>query len=214
MFYIDSKELREKGSVALLQDGVVLKAIDNEIIKVLDDIENPNTEPKAKRKITPQFIITASPSRQSISLEVQVKTDLAPKSVLNMRLALERAIDDNGHLLSYQLREESEEAEGQQTIDDGEVHRDVISLPYTERAIDAEFNEKGDEETAQETKSDGAANASDDEETPSEALESADMEMPLFDDGDLTEYTPDPDYDDMVGQFVEPHFSEGSQDAF
>lgn len=214
MFYIDSKELREKGSVALLQDGVVLKAIDNEIIKVLDDIENPTTEPKAKRKITPQFIITASPSRQSISLEVQVKTDLAPKSVLNMRLALERAIDDNGHLLSYQLREESEEAEGQQTIDDGEVHRDVISLPYTERAIDAEFNEKGDEETAQETKSDGAANTSDDEETPSEALESADMEMPLFDDGDLTEYTPDPDYDDMVGQFVEPHFSEGSQDAF
>lgn len=142
MIYIDSKELREKGSVVLLQDGAVLRAIDNELIKVLDDIENPNTDPKAKRKITPQFIITASPSRQSISLEVQVKTDLAPKSVLNMRLALEHTIDDEGHLLAYQLREESEEAEGQQTLDGEEVAMDVISLPYTGNAVDAEFTEK------------------------------------------------------------------------
>lgn len=156
MIYIDSKELREKGSVALLQDGAIIRAIDNEVIKVLDDIENPNTDPKAKRKITPQFIITASPSRQSISLEVQVKTDLAPKSVLNMRLALEHTIDDEGYLLSYQLREESEEAEGQQTIDEEEVHRDVIHLPYTEKAIDAEFKEKGNEDSLQEAESDEA----------------------------------------------------------
>lgn len=213
MIYIDSKELREKGSVVLLQDGAVLRAIDNELIKVLDDIENPNTDPKAKRKITPQFIITASPSRQSISLEVQVKTDLAPKSVLNMRLALEHAIDDEGHLLAYPLREESEEAEGQQTIDDEEVHRDVISLPYTERAIDAEFNDKGAEESEQTTESEEAVNTSEDEETLSDEAESTDMEVPWFDDGDLTEYTPDPDYDDMVGQFAEPHFSEGDQDV-
>lgn len=142
MIYIDSKELREKGSVALLQDGAIIRAIDNEVIKVLDDIENPNTDPKAKRKITPQFIITASPSRQSISLEAQVKTDLAPKSVLNMRLALEHTIDDEGHLLAYQLREQSEEAEGQQTLDGEEVAKDVVSLPYTGNAVDAEFTEK------------------------------------------------------------------------
>ena len=142
MIYIDSKELREKGSVALLQDDAIIRAIDNEVIKVLDDIENPNTDPKAKRKITPQFIITASPSRQSISLEAQVKTDLAPKSVLNMRLALEHTIDDEGHLLAYQLREQSEEAEGQQTLDGEEVAKDVVSLPYTGNAVDAEFTEK------------------------------------------------------------------------
>lgn len=142
MIYIDSKELREKGSVALLQDGAIIRAIDNEVIKVLDDIENPNTDPKAKRKITPQFIITASPSRQSISLEVQVKVDLAPKSILNMRLALEHTIDDEGHLLAYQLREESEEAEGQQALDGEEVTKDVVSLPYISNAVDAEFTEK------------------------------------------------------------------------
>ena len=142
MIYIDSKDLREKGSVALLQDDAIIRAIDNEVIKVLDDIENPNTDPKAKRKITPQFIITASPSRQSISLEAQVKTDLAPKSVLNMRLALEHTIDDEGHLLAYQLRKQSEEAEGQQTLDGEEVAKDVVSLPYTGNAVDAEFTEK------------------------------------------------------------------------
>lgn len=140
--FIDSKELREKKSIALLQDGAVLKAIDNEIIKVLDDIENPSADPKAKRKITPQFIITASPGRQSINLEVQVKTDLAPKNVLNMCLDLEHTIDDEGHLLAYQLREQSEEAEGQQTLDGEEVAKDVVSLPYTGNAVDAEFTEK------------------------------------------------------------------------
>lgn len=143
MIYIDSKELREKGSVALLQDGAVLKAIDQEVIKVLDDIENLNTDPKAKRKITPQFIITASPSRQSISLDVQVKTDLAPKSVLNMQLTLERSIDDEGRLLAYRLKEQEEEAEGQQTLDGEEIAKEVVSLPYTGNVVDAEFEEKG-----------------------------------------------------------------------
>lgn len=192
MIYIDSKELREKGSIALLQGGAVLKTVDDEVIKVLDDIENIATDPKAKRRITLQFTITSTPSRSSINLDVQAKTDLAPKAVLNMSLDLERAIDDNGHLLSYQLREQCAEADGQQTIDDEEVHRDVISLPYKGNAIDAEFSEKSNEESAQSAESDDVVNTSDDEETPSEELESADMEEP----------------------YMEPHFSEGSQDAF
>lgn len=55
-----------------------------------------------------------------------------------------------------------------------------------------ELIEKGNEESAQETKSNGTVNTSDDEENSSDALENADVEEP----------------------YTEPHFSEGSQDAF
>lgn len=55
-----------------------------------------------------------------------------------------------------------------------------------------ELIEKSNEESAQSAESDDVVNTSDDEETPSEELESADMEEP----------------------YMEPYFSEGSQDAF
>lgn len=50
MLYIDAKELREKGSIVLLQDGDLLVAINDEMIKVLNDVENPKTDTKEKKR--------------------------------------------------------------------------------------------------------------------------------------------------------------------
>ena len=50
MLYIDAKELREKGSIVLLQDGDLLAAINDEMIKVLNDVENPKTDTKEKKR--------------------------------------------------------------------------------------------------------------------------------------------------------------------
>lgn len=144
MLYIDAKELREKGSIVLLQDGDLLVAINDEMIKVLNDVENPKTDTKEKREINVKFTIVPNYSRTGIALEADVSTKLAKKKIMSLSLGLEKAIDDEGHLLAYNLKEECGEAEGQQDIDGNEVARDAITLPYRSQAIDAEFKDKDD----------------------------------------------------------------------
>ena len=68
---------------------------------------------------------------------------------MSLSLGLEKAIDDEGHLLAYNLKEECGEAEGQQDIDGNEVARDAITLPYRTQAIDAEFKDKDEDECAE-----------------------------------------------------------------
>lgn len=142
MLFIDAKELREKGSIALLQNGAVIKAIDKEMLKVLDDVEDTATDAKEKRKIKVEFTITSNISRKSISLEADVSTVLAKKKVMQMGLAIEKAITDEGMMIT--MKEEMEEAEGQQNIDGEENQSESITydVPEKDNVVDAEFIEK------------------------------------------------------------------------
>lgn len=146
MLFIDTKELREKGSIALLQNGTLIKAIDKEMLKVLDDIEDISTNPKEKRKIKPELIISANASRTAINMEVVIAVQLAKRGVMQMNMNLEKAVDDDGHLLSYTLQQEAEEAEGQQDIDGNETQRETVKIPYHANAVEAEFTEKETDE--------------------------------------------------------------------
>lgn len=142
MLFIDAKELREKGSIALLQNGAVIKAIDKEMLKVLDDIEDTDTDPKEKRKIKVEFTVTSTHSRNSISLDVDIATSLAKKKVMQMGLAIEKAITDEGMMIT--MKEEQEEADGQQNIDGEESHAESITYEVPEKTniVEAEFVEK------------------------------------------------------------------------
>lgn len=142
MLFIDAKELREKGSIALLQNGAVIKAIDKEMLKVLDDIEDTDTDPKEKRKIKVEFAVTSTHSRNSISLDVDIATSLAKKKVMQMGLAIEKAITDEGMMIT--MKEEQEEADGQQNIDGEESHAESITYEVPEKTniVEAEFVEK------------------------------------------------------------------------
>lgn len=142
MLFIDAKELREKGSIALLQNGAVIKAIDKEMLKVLDDIEDTDTDPKEKRKIKVEFAVTSTHSRNSISLDVDIATALAKKKVMQMGLAIEKAITDEGMMIT--MKEEQEEADGQQNMDGEESHAESITyeVPEKTNVVEAEFVEK------------------------------------------------------------------------
>lgn len=142
MLFIDAKELREKGSIALLQNGAVIKAIDKEMLKVLDDIEDTDTDPKEKRKIKVEFAVTSTHSRNSISLDVDIATSLAKKKVMQMGLAIEKAITDEGMMIT--MKEEQEEADGQQNIDGEESYTESITYEVPEKTniVEAEFVEK------------------------------------------------------------------------
>lgn len=151
MLFIDTKELREKGSIALLQNGALIEAIDKEMLKVLDDIEDISTNPKEKRKIKPELIISANASRTAINMEVVIAVQLAKRGVMQMNMNLEKAVDDDGHLLSYTLQQEAEEAEGQQDIDGNETQREMVKIPYHANAVEAEFTEKETDELQSDT---------------------------------------------------------------
>lgn len=206
MLYVDAKELREKGSIVLLQDGAIIEAINDATMSVLDDIENLKADPTAKRVITPKITLVSNPSRTQLGVECSVDVKLAPKKVMDMKLDLGKAIDDEGRLIAYQLKEQSDQAEGQQTIDGEEVQREVITIPHKNDAIDAEFTEKGNEADTEEEATEGIETLGNDENHSDEPLDSAetfsyDAETgEVFDDGELTDYEPDP----VVPEYPEP----------
>lgn len=158
MLYVDAKELREKGSIVLLQNGAIIEAINDATMSVLDDIENLKADPTAKRVITPKITLVSNQSRTQLGVECSVDMKLAPKKVMDMTLDLGKALDDEGRLIGYQLKEQSEEADGQQSMDGGEVKREVVTIPHKNDAIEAEFTEKANE-------ADTSANADGDTET-------------------------------------------------
>ncbi len=159
MLNIDLQELKDKGSIIFLNDGSILKGINDELIKVLDNIDDQRTESNKKRKIKIEFTIEPNSSRDCIDLSCDVNSALAPKNVLGMKMALTKDEENN----FFTMRENTGEAEGQMTIEGTPVIAEtvVIELPYKECT---ESNQECDEDT------DGL-NTSKSEEETSEELE-------------------------------------------
>ena len=205
MLFIDTKELREKGSIALLQNGALIEAIDKEMLKVLDDIEDITTNPKEKRKIKPELIISANASRTAINMEVVIAVQLAKRGVMQMNMNLEKAVDDDGHLLSYTLQQEAEEADGQQDIDGNEIQRETVKIPYHANAVEAEFTEKETDELQGDT---GEKNVVD-----TETLES---EENLYNEAEQSDKTENEAIDSYVDVEMEdfPNINDDTHDYF
>lgn len=116
MLIIDSKELKSTGSILNLQDGVIMKSVDNELCKVLDNIEDNSTDPTKKRKIKIELEFEPSASRNSFNLNVAVSSTLAPKNSLQMSMDLKNT-EDGGFILEELMKQ----AEGQMNMDGNET---------------------------------------------------------------------------------------------
>ena len=127
MLNIDLKELKDEGSIIFLNDGSILKGINDELVKVLSNIEDTRTESKKKRKIKIEFTIEPNSKRDSIDLSCDVNAVLAPKNVLGMKMALTKD-EENDY---YTMREQTGQAEGQMNIEGMECIPEtvVIELP-------------------------------------------------------------------------------------
>lgn len=144
MLNIDLQELKDKGSIILLGNGSIIKAINDELIKVLDNIEDERTESNKKRKIKIEFTIEPNSSRDCIDLSCDVNAALAPKNVLGVKMALTKD-ELNAY---YSMKEQTGQADGQMDIDGIECIPEavVIELPYN--SDDVKDDAQEDESTS------------------------------------------------------------------
>lgn len=143
MLFIELEELRKKGNILLLGNGTILEGVNAELLKVLDNIDDQSTDPEKARKIKIELTIKPNFNRNSIVLSCDVSSTLAAKNVLQMRMNLEKSIDDEGKLIT--MKEDlGEVAEGQQTIDGEEEKTESFEIrdPEKDNVVEADFIEK------------------------------------------------------------------------
>lgn len=68
---VDLKELAE---------GAVQEKLDHVMEEVLENVMNPNTEAKKKRKVTISLTMTPSENRDTVTVDAQVKATLTPEN--------------------------------------------------------------------------------------------------------------------------------------
>ena len=82
-------------------DGAAAEKLNREIQRVLENIDDPNTDHKAKRTVTMTLTLTGDKNREVISTDVQVKSKLAPTMAVGSTLILGH---DNGKVVGAELK--------------------------------------------------------------------------------------------------------------
>ncbi len=102
-------------SILEIANGAVLERADYEMSKILDNIYDPNTDPKKKRTLTITIDFFADANRQVISTNYVVKPKLQPTSAISTTLFL--SPDENGDLCAMEM---APQVPGQLDITGGE----------------------------------------------------------------------------------------------
>lgn len=78
-------------SLLEMDGGAIIERVDYEVTKVFENIEDPNTEYKTKRKIQVTLVFEADDdSRESVRMSTQVKSTLAPTAPIITNLYMVR----------------------------------------------------------------------------------------------------------------------------
>ena len=81
-------------SILEMNSGAILERANREAAKVQENIEDPNTDWKKKRKIQITLVFEASADRETVQMETEVKTTLAPMMPVTTTVYMVR--DDQG----------------------------------------------------------------------------------------------------------------------
>lgn len=71
-------EQNRSDSLLEMARGAILERVDYEAARVAENIEDPNTDIKAKRKIQITLTFKAGADRETVQMDTEVKTTLAP----------------------------------------------------------------------------------------------------------------------------------------
>jgi len=85
-----------------LAGGAVSERFQYELGRVLQNIQDPNTDPKKKRKINLTLTFSADESRDIANVSVQAKSTLAPAKDVTSKLIMDT--DQEGHVVGQELR--------------------------------------------------------------------------------------------------------------
>lgn len=118
--------MKEVTSVLEFANAAAIERINYELVKVIENIQNPNTDEKP-RKLTVELCLTPVNNRTTVNIKTTVKKQLRPTNAVHSQMAM--ALIDN----SYQLVESGcGYIDGQADIF-GEVHE--THMVYTDGKV-------------------------------------------------------------------------------
>ncbi|MFK4765446.1 hypothetical protein ACI3L3_11820 [Desulfobaculum sp. SPO524] len=88
-------------SLANLKGGAAIEAFDYCLSEAWDNILDPNTDPKKKRKVTLEITLTPSADRQNVTCQIGTKTALAPQAPMDSTLYVDK--DQTGTAVAAEL---------------------------------------------------------------------------------------------------------------
>ncbi len=90
-------------NIANLANGALAEQFDIELEKVLDNIADPNTDPKKARKITINITFKPSETRDFSAVSFQTKSALVPVRSVESRIILDK--DSSGNVHAAEIRQ-------------------------------------------------------------------------------------------------------------
>ena len=70
----------DKLSMATLRRGSAVEMVDEAIQRVLENVVDPNTDAKSKRRVTLTLTFAPDKERESMGVDITVKTTMAPQA--------------------------------------------------------------------------------------------------------------------------------------
>ena len=114
-------EQNRSDSLLEMARGAILERVDREAMRIAENIEDPNTDYKARRKIQITLTFKASADRETVQMDTEVKTTLAPMMPVSTNLYMVR--DDNDEPM---IVEAVRQTPGQLDMDGGEAEEPKI----------------------------------------------------------------------------------------
>ena len=108
-------------SILEMNSGAILERANREAAKVQENIEDPNTDWKRKRKIQITLVFEASADRETVQMETEVKTSMAPMMPVTKTASMVR--DEQGDPM---IVEAVRQTPGQLDMDGGEAEEPKI----------------------------------------------------------------------------------------
>jgi hypothetical protein len=108
-------------NISEMAQGAFMESFSRELDRCLKNIDDPNTDPKATRKVTLTAVLKPDENREIINFDVQCKSTIAPAKSLSTTVILDH--DDKGNIAAAELKSGSK---GQCYLDtDGQVKDDI-----------------------------------------------------------------------------------------
>ena len=132
--------MEEKMNLLSLKDlanGALQEKVDAAMQKVLENMQDPNTPWKNKRKINIRIAFVQNESRDDAAVEISVSTDTAPVSPVVTRMAIGKDLMSG----KTYAQEYGRQIRGQMSLDEYSVQTGTACQQTDEESVDTETGE-------------------------------------------------------------------------
>lgn len=85
-------------------NGALAERMDQALKEVLENIADPNTDSKPKRKLTLEMNFSTGEDRELTEVEITAKTKLAPRSAVSTKIIIDKNLD--GEVLGTEFKKQ------------------------------------------------------------------------------------------------------------